>query len=206
MPSPPTAPAPELETLLAAVRGGDVAAREKLYELLYADLRRLARAQLYRAGRSTGQIETTTLVHELYLRLAPGGLKSENRASFLNLAARVMRQVIIDLARRRRARKRGEALRVAWPDWYEPAEQSALDQIDLLALEAALGALERESPRLSELVDLRFFGGLTFTEIAALNGLSERTLKRDWRRARAFLEAELGPGGEPAASPPDDDE
>lgn len=185
-----------MTTLLEASRRGDPAAGDELFALLYAELKRLARAQLGR-GRRENFLDTTTLVHEAYLRLAPaGGLAAQDRAGLLNFAARVMRNVLIDMVRRREARKRGSALRVSWPEGFEPPAAAAPDPVDLLALDAALRALEKESPRLAELVDLRFFGGLELDEIAGLLGVTDRTLRRDWRRARAFLWATLE-GGAP---------
>jgi RNA polymerase sigma factor (TIGR02999 family) len=186
----------DLISLLKAARAGDRNAADQLFVILYADLKRLAHMQLGRArGYGNGNqhtLATTALVHETYLRLVePAGLAAEDRAHFFNLAARVMRHVVIDFARRRASVKRGAALRVTWPEGFEPP---ALDQEagpSVLALDAALDRLESESPRLAQLVQLRFFGGLPLAEIATLLDVSDRTLKRDWRKARAFLLAEL---------------
>ena len=184
---------PGLPALLAAARAGEAGAVEALFSALYADLKRLAHAQLSRPRRHGVTLETTALVHEAYMRLAePAGLVAEDRGHFLNLSARVMRHVVVDLARRRGALKRGEALCVSWPEGFDPAVEGGERAPDVLALDAALVRLEGESPRLAKLVQLRFFGGLGLVEIAALLEVSERTLKRDWRRARAFLLAELG--------------
>jgi len=180
-----------MTTLLEAARGGDAAAADELYGRLYADLRRLARAQLARARRGTPTLNTTALVHEAYLRLAPEGLAVESERHFLNLAAKVMRGLVVDALRRRGAAKRGAELRVDWPEGFEPSDEQPLSAEELLALDDALVELERESPRLARLVELRFFGGLGLEEIAALLDVGERTLKRDWRRARAFLWSEL---------------
>ncbi|MBP7588183.1 MAG: sigma-70 family RNA polymerase sigma factor [Thermoanaerobaculia bacterium] len=187
--------APDVTTLLEASRRGDAAAGDALFALLYAELKRLARAQLGR-GRRENFLDTTTLVHEAYLRLAPPGhLAADSRAGLLNLAARVMRNVLIDMVRRRQALKRGGELRISWPEGFEPKAAVGADPVDLLALDAALKELEQESPRLAELVDLRFFGGLELDEIAALLGVTDRTLRRDWRRARAFLWTRLEGAG-----------
>ncbi len=185
---------PDLIALLRAARAGERAATDQLFAALYTDLRRLAHAQLGRSRSPSQTLETTSLVHEAYLRLvAPAGLAAEDQAHFFNLAARVMRHVVIDFARRRDSAKRGAALRVSWPEGFEPA---ASDDGQLgptvMALDAALDRLEQESPRLAQLVQLRFFGGLPIAEIATLLDVSDRTLKRDWRKARAFLLAELG--------------
>jgi len=186
---------PDLTALLRAARAGERGAADQLFAALYTDLKRLAHAQLGGRARGPNQtLETTSLVHEAYLRLvAPAGLAAEDQAHFFNLAARVMRHVVIDFARRRDSAKRGAALRVSWPEGFEPA---AVDERPLgptiLALDAALDRLERESPRLAQLVQLRFFAGLPISEIAGMLDVSDRTLKRDWRKARAFLLAELG--------------
>lgn len=182
-----------LTTLLEAARRGERSAADELFRRLYDDLKRLARAQLGRSGRRSGDtLDTTVLVHEAYLRLVPPAeLAAEDRSHFLNLAARVMRHVVIDFARRRGAEKRGGGLRVSWPEGFDPAAEDALGPADLMALDTAMARLEAESPRLARLVDLRFFAGLKLEEIAVLLGVSDRTLKRDWRRARAFLWAEL---------------
>jgi len=178
--------------LLQASRAGDATALDQVFAALYNDLKHLARAQLSHGRRQGQTLQTTALVHEAYMRLAePSGLAAEDRAHFLNLAARVMRHVIVDLARRRDALKRGIELRVSWPEGFEPAADEKGCEPTAIALHDALGKLELESPRLAQLVELRFFGGLALTEIAGILDVSDRTLKRDWRRARAFLLAEL---------------
>ncbi|HVT17572.1 MAG TPA: ECF-type sigma factor [Thermoanaerobaculia bacterium] len=184
---------PDLVSLLRAARAGDRSAADQLFAALYADLKRLAHAQLARSRGAEETLQTTALVHEAYVRLVePKGLAAEDRAHFFNLAARVMRHVVIDWARRRASAKRGRALRVTWPEGFDPAAEERQAAPTALALDAALASLERESPRLAQLVQLRFFGGLPIAEIASLLDVSDRTLKRDWRRARAFLLAELG--------------
>ena len=197
----------EVTALLRSARGGDALASERLFELVYAELKRLARAQLARAGRGGGArgereiVDTTALVHEAYFRLAsPAGFAVADRRHFLNLAARVMRHLLVDFARQRGAGKRGgELVAVALSDAAEIAERRSQVEIsaELLALDAALAGLERSAPDLARLVELRFFVGLPLEEIAGILERSERTLKRDWRRARAFLLAQLG-GAPPA--------
>jgi RNA polymerase sigma factor (TIGR02999 family) len=183
---------PSITQLLDAVRSGDAAASDEIYRRLYTDLKRLARAQLSRERRETPTLDTTALVHEAYLRLVPvRGLAVEDSRHFLNLAAKVMRALVIDGLRRRQAAKRGVELLTTWPEGSEPGDDQPLSAEDLLALDQALEGLEGESPRLARLVELRFFAGLELSEIAALLELSERTLKRDWRRAKAFLWSEL---------------
>jgi RNA polymerase sigma factor (TIGR02999 family) len=181
----------DVTTLLGAVHQGDRGAQEELFSRLYTDLKRLARAQLARGGRPGDTLDTTGLVHEAYLRLAGSSpVDAASRAHFFNLAARVMRNVVVDFARRRDAEKRGAALRVTWQEGMEPVAGKG-SEVDLLALDTALTRLQAESPRLAQVVEMRFFAGLSLEEIAGLLGVVERTLKRDWRKARAFLLAEL---------------
>ena len=163
---------------------------------LYQELHRLAQSQLAAHGRAGATLNTTVLVHEAYLRLASSSPEigtDGDKAHFFNLAARVMRHVIIDFARRRNADKRGGgAVMVSLEQAPEMAEPDRSLTADLLALDAALSELERGSPDLARLVELRFFAGLPLEEIATVLGRSERSLKRDWRRARAFLLVRLG--------------
>ncbi len=183
---------PDVTILLNAAHQGDLGAEAELFNRLYTDLKRLAHAQLARGGRPGETLDTTVLVHEAYLRLSGGSrLDATSRAHFFNLAARVMRNVVVDFARRRDAEKRGAALRVSWPEGFDPAAAGEGSGMDLLALDAALARLRQESPRLAQVVELRFFAGLPLEEIAALLDVGERTLKRDWRKARAFLLVEL---------------
>jgi RNA polymerase sigma factor (TIGR02999 family) len=180
--------------LLAAVRAGDNPSSDALFDRVYQDLHRLAHAQLAARGRAGDTLGTTVLVHEAYLRLAqPGSLSAADRSHFFNLAARVMRHVVVDYARRRDAAKRsGDVVSLDATGAQEPAAEANYGlQEELLALDAALQRLEATSPRLARLVELRFFAGLGFAEIGEAQGLTERTAKRDWRKARAFLLAEL---------------
>jgi RNA polymerase sigma factor (TIGR02999 family) len=182
----------DVTTLLRAASQGDADAEDKLFALLYADLQRLARARLAAGRRPGDSLETSALVHEAYLRLAgTPELDVASRAHFFNLVARVMRNVLIDFARRRDAEKRGAALRVSWPEGMDLAASAEASETELLDLGAALARLQEESPRLAQVVELRFFAGLALEEIAGLLGVGERTLKRDWRKARAFLQVEL---------------
>ena len=193
--------------MLRAAGAGDAAASERLFEAVYGELKRLARAQLAIRGRAIGiygaraTIDTTALVHEAYFKLAsPAGLAVDDRRHFLNLAARVMRHLLVDFARQRGAEKRGgELVAVALEDAGEIAERGAELELsaEVLALDVALAALEAAAPDLARLVELRFFVGLPLPEIAEVTGRSERSLKRDWRRARAFLLARLGGGSAP---------
>ena len=191
-------PTQEITRLLSAARGGDRSASDVLFASVYRELHRLAHAQLAARGRPGDTLDTTALVHEAYLRLVqPKGLSAGDRAHFFNLAARVMRHVVVDYARRRDAAKRSGALVRIEVGRGEPTAQPDVRLAeDLLALDAALEHLEAESPRLARLVELHFFAGLSFAEIGEVCGHNERTAKRDWRKARAFLLVEL------AGSPP----
>lgn len=176
-------------TALAQAADGDAGARDALFALLYEELKRVARKQL--RGASSQTLNTTGLVHETYLKLAvPGSLNLQGRKHFFVLAAKAMRQIVIDHARARAAGKRGSgaAQAIALDEAIDqPAQQIAPDR--LLELDRALTTLEARQPRLSSLIELRFFTGLDLAEIAAMQEVSERTLNRDWRRARAELYA-----------------
>ncbi len=156
-----------------------------LYALVYDQLRRLAHDQRARQGASE-TLNTTAIVHEAYLRLAEGNAATWNdRAHFLALAARAMRYVLVDHARARVAEKRGGGARPVSLD--EGALPAADRAEELLAIEEALVRLEQHDPRLGQLVQFRFFAGLSYEEIAPVVGLSVPTIKRDWARARAWL-------------------
>lgn len=175
----------EVTELIHGARGGDAGASERLFALVYADLHRLAARQL-RAGDGGG-MRTTSLVHEAYLKLArPEALDVADRAHFFAVAARAMRQIAVDRVRAHCAAKRGGGVAHASLG-QEAGPADGRDLADLLALDAALTRLEALEARLARLVELRFFGGMSLEEAGAVLGLSERTLKRDWRRARAFL-------------------
>lgn len=175
----------ELTQLIEQARGGDSGASERLFNAVYGDLHRLAARQL-RAGDGAG-MRTTSLVHEAYLRLArPEALDVADRAHFFAVAARAMRQIAVDRVRAHCAGKRGGGAVHATLD-TDAGVADGRDLADLLALDAALTRLEALDARLARLVELRFFGGMSLEEAGAVLGLSERTLKRDWRRARAFL-------------------
>ncbi len=163
--------------------------KDALFTALYR--RSLARRQLRRLPRG-GTLDTTGLIHEAYLKLA-GDLSTRklSRGHFLCLASRAMRQIVIDAARRRGAAKRAGAPSALLPENPPPHPGASLEE--LVILDQALIQLERLDPRLARLVELRFFGGLSVEETAEAMGTSEATVKRDWRRARAFLVLQLKP-------------
>jgi RNA polymerase sigma factor (TIGR02999 family) len=178
----------EVTRLLQAAVGGDQDALDRLVPLVYEDLRRLAHRQLGREGGGH-TLQTTGLVHEAYLKLAGGsGGGAVNRAHFLAIAARAMRQVLVDYARRRKAEKRGGGMVYVTLNDGEQGLDVSSD--DLLALDEVLDQLE---PRQKQVVELRYFGGLEEKDIAETLNVSERTVRRDWVKARAWLYRALYP-------------
>ncbi len=188
MPLPNSPPNHEVTQLLQRLRAGDAAARERLFPLVYEELRRVARRAL-RRERVDHTLRPTELVHEAFLKLGSADGPWQDRAHFLGVAARAMRQILVDHARRRLAGKRGGG--VVATTLEDVRADSGLPPEDLLALDAALDRLERQDPRLRALVEYRFFGGLTDKEISELLEISERTVNRDWARARAWLHKEV---------------
>lgn len=179
----------ELTQLIQAARGGDRGASERLFTAVYGDLRRIAAGQL---RDQPAAMATTSLVHEAYFRLArPDSLELSDRQHFYAVAARAMRQILIDHARARLAQKRGSGIEPGELDDAAQVADSKESSPDVLALDAALQQLEAMDARLASLVELRFFGGMTLDEAADAAGVSRTTVKRDWRRARAFLHAAL---------------
>lgn len=178
-------PAGEITRLLIAWRDGSPGAHGELFPLVYDELRNLARGQLHR--RPAGEtLRPTALVHEAYLKLVDQTrVRVNDREHFFALAAKAMRQILVDHARRRSAQKRGGgAVRTTLNENETPVE---LKSAEMLALDDALSRLESLEPRLAQVVELRFFGGLTVEEVGGALDLSSRTVKRDWRKARAFL-------------------
>ena len=189
----------EVTRLLGAWGGGDRAAADRLFALLYDELRRLAHRALA-DQRQEATLQTTALVHELYLRLVGSfAPRDDDRRRFFGAAAKVMRRILVDRARERLAEKRGAGVRPEALDEEGLAGGAAAGGASLeahaaeaLAVDQALAALERHDPRLAELVELRFFAGCSVEESAGLLGVSERTVKRDWQKARALLADWLG--------------
>jgi RNA polymerase sigma factor (TIGR02999 family) len=171
--------------LLLSAEAGETEVWDQLVPLVYQELRGLARAQLSREGAAT--LDTTELVHEAYLRLVDRArLLGSGKAYFFGAAARAMRQVLVDHARRRRSRKRDNAQFSLLPRAAEPALT-----YDLLELNLALDQLGATWPRQARVVECCFFGGLSVEETAETLGVSPRTVKRDWALARAWLYREL---------------
>lgn len=172
----------------------DPQAADELFAALYIELRRIAERQLERGGGSL-TLGTTTLVHDAYLSMVGRrDAKFPDRARFFAYASRAMRGLVIDYARRRRAKKRGRDYEITLVE-DEVSTPAALEAgQDLEALGDALGQLADLDPALAELVDLHFFGGFSFVEIAKLRCVSERTVQRDWRKARLLLHHALDEG------------
>lgn len=184
-------PAPEdITGLLRRWSGGDTGAFDQLVPLVYDRLRRLAHNRL--RSEPNGSLDTTGLVHEAYLRLVAGPDPDlRDRSHFLALASRVMRNVIVDHARARKAAKRGGGISPEWLD--DPLAGVPDREIEAYAdLDAALGRLEAMDPRQGRILEQRYFGGLSLEETADALGLSLATVKRELRSARAWLAGELG--------------
>ena len=178
--------------LLGAARDGDGDAHNRAYALIYDRLRAAAHQQLRKRG---GQYTlcTTVLVGEAWLKLADAEVPVRDREHYLALAALAMRHIVVDQARRAMAEKRGgNEIRVTLNE--NVAQLDAMDA-DVLSLDAALDKLAELDARLAKIVEWRYFGGMSETEIAAMLDVTERTVRREWRKARAFLYREMG-GGE----------
>jgi RNA polymerase sigma factor (TIGR02999 family) len=185
----PLPPAGAITELLERARGGQEPAVEELVPLVYGELRRIARRYM-RHERPGQTLNATALVHEAYLRLFKDqDVSFQNRAHFLGIAARSMRQILVEHARARDADKRGGERRRITLD--ERVAATASRDIDLLALDEALERLARLDERHARIVELRFFGGLTNEETAAALDISPATVKRAWTVARAWLHREL---------------
>lgn len=173
-----------ITSLLAAWRGGDDSARDRLAAALYPELRRLAQ-QAFRRERRDHTLQPTALVNEAWLRLAgSASIPGDDRGHLLSVAARLMREILIDHARRRAAAKRDGGARVTLSR-VEVGDDG--DGIDLLGLDAALQRLDRIDPVKGRIVELRYFGGLSIDDTARALSLSPATIKRHWQAARLWL-------------------
>lgn len=187
---------PDVTALLVAWRKDDPHALDKLLPLVYSELRRLAHARMRRESPGPPTLQTTALVHEVYLRLVDGSrVPWQNRTHFYAVCARLMRRILVDRARARKSLKRGGgAAHVELPagEGEVPARGE-----DLLALDEALRRLSQADPRRAEVVELRYFGGLTIEETAEAMETSPDKVRRDWRVARLWLlrQLETGPHG-----------
>jgi RNA polymerase sigma factor (TIGR02999 family) len=176
--------ASSLQSLIAAAQRGETSAAHELFDALYTELHRLAERQLSRQGAAS--LGVTTLLHEAYLDIAGrAGGSFPDQARFMGYAAHVMRGLIIDHARRGHAQKRGGQFEITSLDTQ--VAENAVDAKELAQISDALDELAKIDPSLAEVVDLKFFCGLTFAEIAAIRGVSERTVQRNWEKARVYL-------------------
>lgn len=182
------AAAGDITRLLQAAGSGDQAAWSRLVDLVYPELKRLARGARARPRDNT--LCTTALVHECYLRLSRAGGVPRDRDHLLSLAVRIMRQVLTDHARERLALKRGGGEAAASLDAVDPADRRQFEQ--LIEIDDALSRLAREQPRQAQVFECRYFGGLSDDETAEALAISPRTAHRDWHAGRAWLARELG--------------
>jgi RNA polymerase sigma factor (TIGR02999 family) len=181
-------PSQPVSALLSKWRAGDDEALQALIPVVYEELRRIAKHHL-RQERPDHTLQSTALVHEAYLRLMKQGpVEVQNRAHFLGVASQLMRQILVDHARKHRAAKRGGGLKL------ELTEAMALQKapsVDLIALDNALNELARLDPQQSRIVEMRFFAGLSIEDTAEVIGISRTTVKREWATARAWLLREM---------------
>ncbi len=186
---PPAAPAARSDAV-------DVKANERLFASLYDQLRQLAERQLRRSAGAP--VSPTTLLHEAYLGMADRKVLFPDQNRFMGYAARVMRGLIIDFVRERRALKRGGAFQIT--QLQSQIQEPAFDEANFMRLSAALDELAALDPKLAQVVDLRYFCGFTFDEIAAQRGVSKRTVQRDWEKARMMLFEQLSDASEDRSS------
>lgn len=186
--SEPHVATPDITMWLAEWRHGDDAALERLVPLVYDELRRIAARQL-RGERSNHTLQPTELVHEAFLRLVRQNVSWQNRAHFFGVAAEIMRRLLVDHARKKRADKRGAGMETI--ALHERIEWPAARDLDIVALDECLTALAELDPQQAKVVELRFFAGLSIEETAEVLGVSDSTVKREWRVARAWLLREM---------------
>ncbi len=188
----------DIHALIERADRSDPAAADALFAMLYAELHCVAEGSLRSAGGSL-TLGPTTLLHEAYLNMVGrSGVAYPDRARFLGYASRAMRGLVIDYTRRRRAKKRGRELQITLDADALQSESAASDALELERLSDALDELALLDPALAELVDMHFFCGFTFGEIAGLRRVSERTVQRDWQKARLLLHRSLLDDGSPA--------
>jgi RNA polymerase sigma factor (TIGR02999 family) len=175
---------PTISSLIASAEGGDPSAADALFAALYSELHRLAHRHLVRNARDM-TLGTTTLLHEAYLDMAQRESVFPDRGRFMAYAARVMRTLIIDHVRNRKARKRGGQFEIT--SLAGEVADPSVEEKELAMIGEAVDGLARLDPLMAQVVDLKFFCGFSFAEIAAMRGLSERTVQRHWEKARLYL-------------------
>lgn len=179
-----------VSSLILAAEKGDRSASESLFAALYSELHRMAKRELARQGFAV-TLSVTTLLHEAYLDMAERDASFPDKARFMAYAARVMRGLIIDHARERHAQKRGGLFELTSLD--TGSMDNAANHPELLQISEALDELGKVEPALAEIVDLKFFCGFSFAEIAAMRDVSERTVQRNWEKARIYLHRKIRP-------------
>jgi RNA polymerase sigma-70 factor (ECF subfamily) len=190
----------QVTQLLKAMRAGDPQAAQDLLPLVYAELHRLAQSYM-RRERPDHTLQATALINEAYLRLAGEEIDWKNRAHFIGLSAQVMRRVLVDHARAHNAEHRGGGLQRVEMQEELAISPEKLDQVQ--QIDDLLKKLETVNPRQARVVELRYFGGLTFEEIAGLLQLTSRTVKSDWALARIWMLDQLQPGATPPKEEPE---
>jgi RNA polymerase sigma factor (TIGR02999 family) len=181
----------QLTELLERMRQGDAAARDALFSVAYEELRRLARARLREGGRNT-VLETTSLVHECYLRfVGVGALRADDRRAFFAYTSQVMRSLIVNSVRERRAMRRGGGDRRELTLSADASPDISGDEETVLKVHEALEVLQQADGRLAEVAQMRYFGGYTEAEVALALEVTERTVRRDWEKARLILKEAL---------------
>jgi RNA polymerase sigma-70 factor, ECF subfamily len=181
----------EVTRLLKAMRAGDSSAADKLLPLVYAELHRIAEAYM-RRERPDHTLQPTALINEAYLRLVGEDIDWNSRGHFIGLAAHVMRRVLVDYARQHNAERRAGGLQRVEMEDNLAISPERLDEV--LFLDSALVKLKEKSPRQAQVVELKYFGGLSVEQIASTLDVAPRSVKRDWSLARMFLYRELNPG------------
>jgi RNA polymerase sigma factor (TIGR02999 family) len=183
----------QITSLILSTESGDRSAADALFAALYSELHRLAKSQLARNGQGAS-LSPTTLLHEVYLDIAGREAASfPDEGRFMGYAAKVMRGLIIDFVRNRQAQKRGGGFEIT--SLGDEAAGVVADEGELVRISAALDSLATVDPSLAEVVDLKFFCGFSFSEIAAMRGVSERTVQRSWEKARLYLHREMRQAG-----------
>lgn len=181
----------EVTRLLKAMNAGDAAAGEQLLPLVYKELHRIAEAYM-RRERPDHTLQATALINEAYLRLVGEKIDWKDRGHFIGLAAHVMRRVLVDYARQHNAERRAGGLQRVEMEDNLAISPERLDEV--IFLDTAMEKLKEKSPRQAQVVELKYFGGLSVEQIAATLGVAPRSVKRDWSLARMFLYRELNPG------------
>lgn len=186
----------DIAALIDRADCADPIAADALFSMLYVELHRLAEGSLRRAGAGSLTLGPTTLLHEAYLNIVGrSDVTFPDQARFLGYASRAMRGLIIDYTRHRRAKKRGWQFEITLAEEEVPAAEASQTVQELSQLSDALDELTTLEPPLAELVDMHFFCGFSFAEIASIRGVSGRTVQRDWRKARLYLHHALLDGG-----------